>query len=138
VRAAFLLVQLFVITGQYLIVTFGGAAFKTVPLRWEYWAATVCIGALSLPVGILLRLLPDFGLSEYMPKEERRPLVSQERMRWEAAIGEVQHQLRIYAILRRAPGTRRLNSAKLREATRQASAAYASRSGSRSTASSSS
>ncbi|RKP10508.1 PMCA-type calcium-translocating P-type ATPase [Thamnocephalis sphaerospora] len=113
---AFLTVQVFVVVGQFLIVTFGGIAFKTVSLSWPYWLATVGIGALSLPIGVLLRLLPDCGLADQMPDQERRPLVSQERMRWEAAINEVQTKLRVYGALRRSPVMRRIGTPKLADA----------------------
>ncbi|KAI8049694.1 hypothetical protein BDF22DRAFT_698284 [Syncephalis plumigaleata] len=86
----FLLIQVLVIAGQVVIVTFGGIAFKTVPLEWHHWIAT-----------------------SRMPEQERRPLVSQERMRWEAAIDEVQTKLRVFSALRRSPAARRIVTPKL-------------------------
>ncbi len=40
------------------IVQFGGKVFKTEPLSPEEWGISVGIGALSLVVGAVLRLLP--------------------------------------------------------------------------------
>ncbi|KAI9595914.1 hypothetical protein BDF19DRAFT_384846 [Syncephalis fuscata] len=109
----FIAIQLLVISGQYIIVTFGGIAFKTTPLSWQHWLTTIALGALSLPIGLLIRLLPSCGLADRLPEQERRPLVTQERMRWEAAIDEVQTKLRVFGALRRAPVQRRAGTPKL-------------------------
>ncbi|KAK1980057.1 calcium-translocating P-type ATPase [Colletotrichum cereale] len=45
--------------GQVLIVFFGGAAFKVEPLNGPQWAISIVLGFLSIPVGILIRLVPD-------------------------------------------------------------------------------
>ncbi|RIB09099.1 hypothetical protein C2G38_1981810 [Gigaspora rosea] len=51
---------IFVITciGQFLIVQFGGYAFQTVQLTFVQWITCIGLGALSIPVGIIIRLLP--------------------------------------------------------------------------------
>ncbi|CEI89022.1 Putative Calcium-translocating P-type ATPase, PMCA-type [Rhizopus microsporus] len=100
----FIAIQVLVIVGQFLIVTFGGIAFKTVPLSPQQWAITVAIGALSLPVGFIIRLLPDCGGRKF--NEEAKPLASYSRMHWEGAIGEVREELRVYSLLRRHRRTR--------------------------------
>ncbi|KAI8388871.1 PMCA-type calcium-translocating P-type ATPase [Radiomyces spectabilis] len=97
----FLAVQVAVIGGQILIVTFGGIAFKTVPLSPLQWLITVAIGSLSIPVGMVIRLLPNFGLERKF-NEEARPLASYSRMNWEGAIGDVRNELRVYSLLRRS------------------------------------
>jgi Ca2+-transporting ATPase len=43
---------------QAIIVEFGGNAFKVVPLEWDMWLFCMAVGVLSLPIGVLLRLLP--------------------------------------------------------------------------------
>ncbi|KAK1960908.1 calcium-translocating P-type ATPase [Colletotrichum sublineola] len=45
--------------GQVLIVFVGGAAFKVAPLNGPQWGISIVLGFLSIPVGILIRLLPD-------------------------------------------------------------------------------
>ncbi|KAK9766302.1 plasma membrane calcium [Basidiobolus ranarum] len=94
----FIIVQLFVVIGQVIIVEFGGVAFGTTHLKWDQWLSTVFIGSLSLPVGFILRLLPDFGgSSDHRPgyqDQERRPLISQERMRFQAAARDIINQQR--------------------------------------------
>lgn len=86
---------------QVLIVTFGGLAFNTMSLTPGQWLVTVGIGALSLPVGLLIRLISDcFGIEEKF-KEDALPLASYSRLHWEGAIGQIRKQLRIYSLLRR-------------------------------------
>lgn len=97
----FIAVQVAVIVGQILIVTFGGIAFKTTPLTPVQWLATVLIGALSIPVGTVIRMLPDCGIARKF-NEEAKPLASYSRMNWEGAIGDVRRSLRVYSMLRRS------------------------------------
>lgn len=98
----FLLVQSLVILGQFLIVTFGGIAFRTTPLTFQQWMITIGIGSLSLPVGLIIRMIPDcFGFDRRF-NEDARPLASYSRLNWEGAIGHVRTQLRVYSALRRS------------------------------------
>lgn len=53
----FLLVLLFVIIGQWIIVTFGGRMFRTVPLSWQMWVAIIGGTSLVLWVGEIYRFL---------------------------------------------------------------------------------
>jgi calcium-translocating P-type ATPase len=43
---------------QVLIICFGGKAFHVVLLGWKEWITCIVIGALTLPLGLLLRLIP--------------------------------------------------------------------------------
>ena len=54
----FLMVIVFTVIAQWLIVEFGGEFTQTYPLSWEEWKFTVALGAGSLPVGFLMRLIP--------------------------------------------------------------------------------
>ncbi|KAJ2364175.1 plasma membrane calcium, partial [Coemansia sp. RSA 2610] len=101
----FLLVQLFIVVAQWLIVTYGGVAFSTVPLTGAQWAGTVFIGLLSLPVGLFIRMLPDlsacFGLeSANSAAQQHRPEVSTARMRMEASVKDVQYAVRFFSAIR--------------------------------------
>ena len=53
----FLLVLLFVLVGQWIIVTYGGRMFRTVPLSWQMWAAIIGGTSLVLWVGEIYRFL---------------------------------------------------------------------------------
>lgn len=55
----FLLIFFVSVTGQVLIVEYGGAAFQTVPLDSGHWILSVLVGLFSIPVGALIRLIPD-------------------------------------------------------------------------------
>ncbi|KAI8079650.1 PMCA-type calcium-translocating P-type ATPase [Gilbertella persicaria] len=47
------------VLGQVVIVQFGGAAFQVVPLDGAHWGIAIVIGFLSLPIGVVIRLIPD-------------------------------------------------------------------------------
>lgn len=55
----FMAIMLIMIGGQTLIVFVGGAAFKVSPLNGVQWAISIGIGALSIPIGFMIRLIPD-------------------------------------------------------------------------------
>jgi Ca2+-transporting ATPase len=96
----FIAVQVIVILGQIILVNYGGTAFSTVPLNAAEWVISIVIGALSLPVGFILRLLPDFGDDS---AQIHKPVVSRERMMLESAIQDVSSKLKVYAALRHKP-----------------------------------
>ncbi|KAG0365769.1 PMCA-type calcium-translocating P-type ATPase [Gamsiella multidivaricata] len=103
----FILVQVAVVAGQVLIVQFGGQAFKTTPLSAHQWLVTVLIGSLSLPVGLCLRLLPAKLIPEaviHHAQEERQPLVSPARMRWEGASNQMMVQSHFFEAIRKKKG----------------------------------
>jgi magnesium-transporting ATPase (P-type) len=54
----FLFVIFFTVVAQWLIVEFGGDFTQTQPLTLEEWKITVGLGAISLPVGFFMRLIP--------------------------------------------------------------------------------
>jgi Ca2+-transporting ATPase len=60
---------------------------------------TVSIGMLSIPLGTIIRLVPDFGHKG--ESEDAKPLASYSRMHWEGAIGDVKGELRVFSALRK-------------------------------------
>ncbi|KAG0321173.1 hypothetical protein BGZ99_004074 [Dissophora globulifera] len=105
----FVIVQFVVIACQFVIVQFGGQAFKTTPLSLDQWLVTMLIGSLSLPVGLCLRLMPA-KLESVIPHipEERQPLVSTARLRWEGASNQVLMESNFFdAIRKKKPSPRR-------------------------------
>ncbi|KAI9014041.1 PMCA-type calcium-translocating P-type ATPase, partial [Hyaloraphidium curvatum] len=56
---AFLYIFAFIVTCQVLIIFFGGVAFKVKPLTGVQWAICIFVGLLSLPVGVVARLIPN-------------------------------------------------------------------------------
>jgi Ca2+-transporting ATPase len=55
----FMLMMAIMVAGQLLIIYFGGDAFVVVRLNGVQWAISLVLGFLSIPVGIVIRLVPD-------------------------------------------------------------------------------
>lgn len=53
--------------GQVLIIFVGGEAFKITRLDGKEWGLSIGLGAISLPWGALIRLIPDAWLGACMP-----------------------------------------------------------------------
>ena len=51
------LIVLAILIGQFLIVQFGGAVFRTVPLDWQTWLLIIGVSSMVLWVGELVRLV---------------------------------------------------------------------------------
>ncbi|KAL1842419.1 hypothetical protein VTJ49DRAFT_5267 [Mycothermus thermophilus] len=67
----FHLMMTIMILGQVLIIFFGGAAFGVVRLTPAQWGISLVLGFLSIPVGILIRLVPDAwlaALTRHLPR----------------------------------------------------------------------
>ena len=57
-----------------MIIFVGGKAFNVVPLDGAQWATSLVLGALSIPVGVIIRLIPDELVSRLFPDYlKRRP-----------------------------------------------------------------
>ena len=54
----FLMVIFFTVVAQWIIVEYGGDFTQTYPLSWQEWRVTVGMGAISLPVGFIMRRIP--------------------------------------------------------------------------------
>jgi len=54
----FLMVIAFTVIAQWGIVEFGGDFTQTTPLSWDEWKSTIGFGAISLPMGFIMRLIP--------------------------------------------------------------------------------
>lgn len=55
----FIGIQFVIVGGQVMIVWVGGAAFSVFRLNGAQWGYSVVLGLLSLPVAVILRLIPD-------------------------------------------------------------------------------
>ncbi|OKL58510.1 hypothetical protein UA08_06274 [Talaromyces atroroseus] len=62
----FLGINLITIVGQVLIIFFGGSALSAVRLDGTQWAISLFLGAFSLVVGALVRLVPDRWLAHLL------------------------------------------------------------------------
>jgi Ca2+-transporting ATPase len=55
----FIAISLIMIGSQILIVFIGGRVFTVTRLDGAQWCISIVLGALSIPVGVLIRLIPD-------------------------------------------------------------------------------
>ncbi|KAF9583251.1 hypothetical protein BGW38_009920 [Lunasporangiospora selenospora] len=55
----FVVIFVIMVVFQIIIIEFGGAAFQTERLDGIQWLICVLLGLLSLPVGVIVRLIPD-------------------------------------------------------------------------------
>ena len=54
----FLFVTCVTVALQVMLIEVGGAFLKTSPLSMQQWLITIGLGALAVPVGILMRFIP--------------------------------------------------------------------------------
>ncbi|KAH0499593.1 hypothetical protein TgHK011_006774 [Trichoderma gracile] len=55
----FMLMMSIMVGGQLIIIYVGGSAFVVVRLTGEQWAISIGLGIGSIPIGVLIRLIPD-------------------------------------------------------------------------------
>lgn len=55
----FMLMMAIMTGGQIIIIYFGGDAFVVTELNGNQWAISVVLGFMSIPIGVLIRLIPD-------------------------------------------------------------------------------
>lgn len=58
--------------GQVLIIYVGGRAFNVVRLSATQWAISLILGFLSIPVGMIIRMVPDEMLAQCLPRKLRK------------------------------------------------------------------
>lgn len=96
--------------GQILIVEVGGAAFQVTRLGGRDWGITLVIGALSLPIGALVRLTPTGPFARLLVKlhiyadpnklPELSPEAEEEQYSYNPALSRVKDNLSTYARIR--------------------------------------
>ncbi|KAL4780842.1 hypothetical protein BJX76DRAFT_364079 [Aspergillus varians] len=97
----FIGIQLIIVGGQIIIIFLGGEAFSVQPLNQvSQWAVSVLLGALALPVAVLIRLIPDTAISQLIacmwPRAKiPEPEVSREghKYSWTPVLEEVRDHL---------------------------------------------
>ncbi|KAJ3358849.1 hypothetical protein GGF32_009945 [Allomyces javanicus] len=95
----FVAILLLTIILQVIIVELGGSAFHTVPLTLAQWLFCIGIGFLSIPMGALIRVLPDWF---YVEAPTDRVFLTKERLRWLHTVSQIQTQLKVFKALRGA------------------------------------
>jgi Ca2+-transporting ATPase len=97
----FLGIQLIIIGGQVLIIFIGGQAFAVTRLNGPQWGVSLVLGVISLPIAIIIRLIPDEFIRRLIPpfwrhkKSGPQVFVSDEdrQFEWNPALEEIRDQL---------------------------------------------
>ncbi|KAL5116469.1 plasma membrane calcium [Pleosporales sp. CAS-2024a] len=94
----FIIILLIMIGGQTLIIFVGGVAFKVTRLNGAQWAYSIVLGFLSLPVGMIVRLIPDELIQKCVPhffnrKNTPEVVISDENYQWNQGLLEIRDEL---------------------------------------------
>lgn len=68
----FIIINIIMVGGQVMIIFVGGRAFNVVRLDPNQWAISIILGFLSIPVGMIIRLVPDEMLAQCLPRKLRK------------------------------------------------------------------
>ncbi|KAI5476993.1 Ca2+-transporting ATPase [Pseudohyphozyma bogoriensis] len=105
----FLAIFCIMVGGQAIIVEFGGAAFQVKSIGWRDWVISIIVGALSLPLAVLIRLLPPGPFERFMIKWKLYPdpnaklpteSPASEEQQWNEGISKVIDNLNTYSKIR--------------------------------------
>ncbi|KAJ5982036.1 Calcium-transporting ATPase 2 [Penicillium sp. IBT 35674x] len=98
----FIGIQIIIIGGQVLIIFVGGQAFSVKRLdQGSQWAVSLVLGAISLPIAVVIRLIPDSFATKLVPQFWHRKKAGPElvgsdgdrRYEWNPALEEIRDQL---------------------------------------------
>jgi Ca2+-transporting ATPase len=113
----FIAINIIMVASQITIVFVGGRAFSVERLNGAQWGYSIVLGALSLPIAVVIRLIPDELVSRLIPDRwMRKPtpevVISddQRRFEWNATLVEIREEL---LFLKRLRGGR-LNTLKFK------------------------
>lgn len=103
----FIGIQFIIIGGQIMIVFIGGDAFSTHRLNGAQWGYSVVLGFLSIPIAVMIRMIPDDLIRKLIPswfirKATPKLLVSDEERQyeWNPALEEIREELTFLKKLR--------------------------------------
>jgi Ca2+-transporting ATPase len=102
----FIGINIIMIGGQLLIVFFGGAALSTEPLNATQWGISLGLGALSLVVAVIVRLIPDELIRKLIHKifpqthASYTKIRSNPRFKWNDTIENVRDELGFFKSVR--------------------------------------
>jgi Ca2+-transporting ATPase len=107
----FIVILAIMIGGQTMIIFVGGVAFSVTRLNGAQWGYSIVLGFLSLPVGMIVRLIPDELVRKCVPdwfKRKSTPevVVSDEDYQWNQGLLEIRDEL---AFIKRIRGGRLSN-----------------------------
>ncbi|KAF3031126.1 hypothetical protein E8E11_002610 [Didymella keratinophila] len=107
----FIAILLIMIGGQTMIVFVGGVAFSVTRLNGPQWGYSIVLGFFSLPVGMIIRLIPDELIRRCIPdffRRKRNPevVVTDDDFEWNQGLLKIHDEL---AFIRKFRGGRLSN-----------------------------
>ena len=103
----FIAINIIMVAGQIMIVFIGGRAFQVTRLNGAQWGYSIVLGALSLPIAVVIRLIPDELVGRLVPerwghKPTPEVVISddQRRFEWNSAMVEIREELMFLKRLR--------------------------------------
>ncbi|KAH7115960.1 hypothetical protein B0J11DRAFT_443721 [Dendryphion nanum] len=100
----FIVILCIMIGGQTMIIFVGGRAFKVQSINGAQWAYAIVLGSLSLPVGMIIRMIPDELVRRCIPaffKRKRTPeVVVSDEYQWNQGLIEIREELAFIKKLR--------------------------------------
>lgn len=105
----FMAIQLIIVGGQVLIIFVGGQAFSVQRLTGPQWGVSLVLGVISMPIAVIIRLIPDEFVARLIPtfwhrKKGPELMISdtedQRRFQWNPALEEIRDQLKFIKTLR--------------------------------------
>lgn len=89
-----------------MIIFVGGAAFQITPLTGAQWGISLLLGAISLPVAVVIRLIPDELVAKIAPSWMSRKTGSkiyvsnEDRFQWNQGIEDIREELTFLKLVR--------------------------------------
>ncbi|RDL35880.1 uncharacterized protein BP5553_06492 [Venustampulla echinocandica] len=107
----FIGINIITVSGQAIIIFAGSSALSTIRLDAKQWGITLIFGLISLPIGILIRLIPNEFIRACIPAsfcrndtDRPRPTPSnEERFEWNDAVQDIRDQLTLFKHIRGGP-----------------------------------
>jgi Ca2+-transporting ATPase len=103
----FIGINFVMIGGQVMIIFIGGQAFSVTELNGIQWAISIILGAISLPVAVIIRLIPDEFVAKLLPgfmsrKRNAAPVYvsADDRFEWNRGIEEIRQELSFLKMVR--------------------------------------
>ncbi|KAK6529237.1 hypothetical protein TWF281_008418 [Arthrobotrys megalospora] len=104
----FILINIIMVGGQVMIIFVGGAALRVVRLDGPQWAISLILGAISLLIGVVIRLVPDPVFKKILPKAMYRDRKTpdlfvtddEHRFEWNQGIEDIRQELQFIKMIR--------------------------------------
>jgi Ca2+-transporting ATPase len=112
----FIGINVVMVGGQVMIMFVGGEAFQITSLNGVAWAISIILGAISIPVAVIIRLIPDQLVAKLLPSWMSRKKTDpvyvsiEDRFEWNRGIEEIREELSFLKMVRGG----RLNQLKFR------------------------